>query len=199
MQSILERIDRWCETPLKEEKVEELDGLNSRIQLLHAIFCYFMFYSFLGWLWETIITSIDVGSLQERGFLHLPICPIYGVAIVIIITLFYKKRDNWPLVFLGSGFVTSIVEYITSWGMEKIFHRVWWDYSQMRFQINGRISLVGTVTFGIASILVLNKIHPILKEKTYRYICSENSLRLSIGIATLILVDTIITCIMRLK
>lgn len=102
---------------------------NLKLNKFSRVYLYFMIYSFAGWLWEKIFMLIIDGTLQERGFLHIPVCTIYGFVIFLILFLFYKKNYKWITIFLGSAFVTCVMEFVTSWEMEKLFDRTWWDYS----------------------------------------------------------------------
>ena len=124
-------------------------------------FLWFIVYSFIGWLYETIICSIGQRRFINRGFLCGPYCPIYGTGALIIILILGKLTNPAGLFFLGA-IVACGLEYITSFGMEILFHARWWDYSQRRLNINGRICLLGAVVFGTFSVLVILMIHPVV-------------------------------------
>ena len=109
---------------------------------------YFFMYSFCGWLMETALCSFQEKRFVNRGFLNGPFCPIYGCGIVLILIFLLPVRDGidklWvavPVIFAAGAFLASVVEYFTSWLMEKLFHARWWDYSHFRFNLNGRICL----------------------------------------------------------
>lgn len=171
----------------------ELDQRKSVVTWLYTNYAYFILYSFIGWIWETVITSVDTGSLQKRGFLDVPILPIYGFAIVFIVSLFYNKGYSIPKIFFGSALITSVQEFITSWALEKMFHQVWWDYSQMRFQIQGRVCLLGAITFGVASVLIVQLVHPRIERIVNRFFENEKSRKLCILSLLIILFDTAFT------
>lgn len=120
-----------------------------------------MAYSFIGWVYESTLCSITEHKLVNRGFLNGPVCPIYGVGALIILFLLgdMANQEILPL-FLSSAVLTCTLEYITSWLLEKCFHTRWWDYSKYRFQLNGRICLLGAVAFGALSVLLLKIVHP---------------------------------------
>lgn len=166
---------------------------------LFSSYVYFILYSFIGWVWETVITTIDTGVLQKRGFLDVPLLPIYGFAITFIVTLFYNKGYSIPKIFFGSAMITSIQEFITSWVMEKMFHQVWWDYSQMRFQIQGRVCLIGAITFGVASVLIVQLVHPKIDSLVRRFLDQEKSRKLCLISAGIIILDTIMKCVSLLR
>lgn len=134
---------------------------------LEKYFIWFIFYSFLGWVYETIYCSIADRKLVNRGFLNGPYCPIYGFGAIINIVILGGLTNKF-LIFLCGVILTGILEYATSYGMEKIFHAKWWDYSTRKFNINGRVCLLGMVVFGIMSVLVVAYLHPFVKEVTQK-------------------------------
>ncbi len=137
---------------------------------------YFFFYSAVGWLGESIYCSVGARKWVNRGFLKGPMCPIYGTgALAMAITLTPVKNLDIRvpmfghdvlitplLVFIAGMVVCDIVEFITSVLMEKLFHARWWDYSNKKFNIQGRICLGHTFYWGIASLLFLYLVHPIV-------------------------------------
>lgn len=126
----------------------------------YELFLYFLLYSMLGWLCEEIYCSVPAGRIVNRGVLHGPYCPIYGFGGLAVLFLLQPFRGHVVLVFLAGMLVTSLLEYITSYIMEKIFHSVWWDYSDHRFNINGRVCLLNSFLFGVLSVLLMYLIHP---------------------------------------
>lgn len=127
---------------------------------MENIFLYFMIYSFLGWLCECIYCSIPEKKFINRGFLMGPYCPIYGFGALLVLYLLHPFASNIVILFLAGVIVTSILEYITSWIMEVMFHTKWWDYSTYRFNIHGRVCLRNSLMFGVLSIVVYCYIHP---------------------------------------
>ena len=130
---------------------------------MHTIlvqFVYFVLYSFLGWVCETIYCSIDDKKFVNRGFLNGPFCPIYGTGALLVIDIFMKYKDDLLVLFILSVVITSIVEYITSYLLEKIFNLQLWDYSTYSFNLNGRVCLKNSLLFGVLSILAVEVIHP---------------------------------------
>lgn len=128
-------------------------------------FVYFVVFSFMGWLYECCYCTIKGGKWENRGFLYGPIVPIYGVgasALVGVSELIhtYIGSYSWWHIFL-IGYVGSIVlEYTTAWALEKLFHAYWWDYSDMPFNIKGRVCLPFSIAFGFAALLVTYVIAP---------------------------------------
>lgn len=131
---------------------------------LSLLFLYFFLYAIIGWICEVIYCSIPEKKFINRGFLNGPYCPIYGVGAIIIITFLMPYVDNPILVFLIGVILTSALEYITSWGMEKLFHAKWWDYSEHKFNINGRVCLLNSVLFGMMCVVLMYIVHPFVNS-----------------------------------
>ena len=113
------------------------------------VFLWFILYSFFGWVYESTLCSITSRSLVNRGFLNGPLCPVYGFGALTVILAFWREPDISPWnLFFSSMVLTCTLEYITSWAMEKLFHARWWDYSEYRYNINGRVCLLGALAFG---------------------------------------------------
>lgn len=154
-------------------------------------FLWFMFYSVVGWIYETVLCSAQQRQFVNRGFLNGPYCPIYGYGAIFDI-LFLSEIENPILLFLAAMLLTSTLEYLTSWGMEQIFHARWWDYSDKKFNINGRVYLTGAIAFGTFSLVLIKVVHPAITAYTETIppmVCSLVALTL---FATL-LADTVFT------
>ena len=121
---------------------------------------YFWAYSFLGWVVESTFCSINEHKLINRGFLSGPICPIYGFGALIVILSLTPFLSHPLFLFIDAVVLTSILEYSTSYAMEKLFHARWWDYSQHHFNLNGRICLATSLSFGGLSVFVMYVLHP---------------------------------------
>ena len=106
-------------------------------------------------------------EVHKPGLLNGPYCPIYGPGALLVILLLGDIKNPVAL-FFAAAVVTSILEYITSWAMEKLFHARWWDYSQKRFNINGRVYLLGAAAFGTLSVIVVKLLHPAVAAATLR-------------------------------
>lgn len=123
---------------------------------------FFFVYSFLGWCLEVICKLITEKRFINRGILIGPICPIYGYG-VLIMALFFRKYLNDPITLFILIIVScSILEYFTSYFLEKVYHTRWWDYSTKKFNINGRICLETMIPFGILGLLIMNYMNPIV-------------------------------------
>lgn len=123
-------------------------------------FLWFMLYSAIGWLYESTICSIPKHhKIINRGYLVGPYCPIYGIGAVVNLILL-KNIESLFVIFIISMITSGVVEYITSYYMEKLFQARWWDYSHYPLNLYGRICLYGCIIFGIANVVLIKVIHP---------------------------------------
>ena len=129
-------------------------------------FLWFIGYSFMGWVYETSICSISQKKFINRGFLKGPVCPVYGFGALVCILFLYQKTENVLILFFLGMLLTCTVEYITSVLLEKLFNSKWWDYSNRRFNLNGRICLLGAMVFGVLSVILIKVLHPLISELT---------------------------------
>lgn len=162
------------------------------MEVICKYFLYFIIYSFIGWLLEVICKFFEFKRYINRGFLIGPICPIYGYGVLAIILLIGRNTSDILSVFLKSILVCSLLEYFTSYFMEKLFKARWWDYSQRRFNINGRICLETMLPFGILGTTVVYLIHPII-IKFVNIFNSNTIIVISIIIFIIYLIDNIIS------
>ena len=130
------------------------------MNISYIYFLYFVVYSFLGWICETTYCAIIDKQYVNRGFLNGPFCPIYGVGALIVIMVLTPVADNIILLFLCGMIFTSILEYITGFLLEVLFDLKWWDYSDYKFNIQGRVCLLNSILFGVLSVITVNYINP---------------------------------------
>lgn len=135
-------------------------GIDIRIY-----FILFIAYSFFGWLLEVIGKLIEQKKFINRGFLIGPYCPIYGTGAILITFLLKKYTEDSITLFIMAILVCGTLEYLTSYFMEKIFHARWWDYSQRKFNINGRVCLNTIIPFGLLGMFIMYVSNPFLLEK----------------------------------
>lgn len=137
------------------------------MQDVAAYFLLFLVYSFLGWCLEVGVKLFEDRTFVNRGFLIGPYCPIYGFG-ALFMSLFLKRYLNDPLVLFVMIVVScSILEYSTSYILEKLFHTRWWDYSNRKFHINGRICLETMSLFALFGMLVMYVITPFFLKIFY--------------------------------
>lgn len=134
------------------------------MNLFFILFLYFMIYSIIGWCFEMLYCRIIDGKFSSRGFLYGPYCPIYGFGGVIVLVCLEPLSNHMFLVFLLAMVLTSLLEYFTSFLMEKLFDAKWWDYSRLPFNINGRVCLLNSVLFGILGLMITYLFHPYIKN-----------------------------------
>lgn len=129
---------------------------------LKTWFLLFMIYSFIGWIIEVIDIFITTKKLVNRGFLIGPYCPIYGYGSLFIIYFLSSYTDSPIVLFVMTIAICSVLEYSTSYLMEKIFKARWWDYSNNKYNINGRICVGNMLLFGIGGCMILYVANPFI-------------------------------------
>lgn len=127
-------------------------------------FCAFFTYSVIGWVVESTFVSLRSKKFVNRGFLIGPYCPIYGYGSLAMILYLDQYKDNILTVFLLSVVICSSVEYFTSYLMEALFKTRWWDYSEKKFNLNGRICGENALLFGLGGVLIIYLVHPFLSN-----------------------------------
>jgi len=127
---------------------------------MQAFGWYFFLYAFLGWCAEVAFAALKNGRFVNRGFLNGPLCPIYGVGLVGVLFCLHPMQNNLVLLYVGSVVLTTVVELITGYVMEKLFHQRWWDYSKMPLNIGGYVCLLFSLVWGIACVLIVRVVHP---------------------------------------
>lgn len=127
--------------------------------LYHALWVFFI-YAFLGWCTEVSYAATKTGKFVNRGFLNGPWCPIYGFGVVIVLAFLEPLKDNLLLLFLGSVVLTSALEWLTGFLLEKLFAQRWWDYSNEPFNLSGYICLRFSLAWGFACLFVVKLLHP---------------------------------------
>lgn len=128
---------------------------------IYQLLWLFLIYSFFGWCVEVAYCGLGEGHFVNRGFLNGPLCPIYGVGAVAVI-LCLTPIKNVILLFLCSMVITSVLELITGFALEKIYHTRWWDYSDLPFNIGGYICLKYSIYWGLVCIALMKGIHPVV-------------------------------------
>ena len=130
-----------------------------------SAFLIFILFSFIGWISEVIYVGVtSAHKFVNRGFLHGPLCPVYGFGGVVILMLPPSLYATWIPLFFASMILCTIVEYFVSWLMEKLFHTGWWDYSHYKIQLNGRICLLNSILFGFLGVVVIHFVYPLMTD-----------------------------------
>ena len=155
-------------------------------------FMLFIIYSFIGWSIEVVGKLIEKHKFINRGFLVGPICPIYGWGCIAIILLLSKYKSSPIVLFLMAIIICSILEYFTSYFMEKLFHVRWWDYTRRKYNINGRICAETMIPFGLLGCLVVYIVNPIFTGLLNKIPVNTLNI-LAIIIFTIYVIDNIVS------
>ena len=132
------------------------------LDLVCRYFLLFFFCSMLGWLMEVTCKLFQFHRFINRGFLIGPYCPIYGFGAVFVTLLLSGFSDHPVAVFLLAMLVCGTLEYVTSYVMEKLFHARWWDYSQRKFNLNGRVCANTLIPFGLLGLVMVYFLKPLV-------------------------------------
>ena len=149
----------------------------------------FFIYSFIGWAQEVVQTIVKEQKFVNRGFFIGPLCPIYGFGSMMI-TYFLKDDIKQPFyIFLTAVFICCILEYLTSYILEKIFKARWWDYSDKPFNLNGRVCLLFSLAFGLGALLILYGINPYIIDPIYKNVPFNVLMYTNLFLLVLFLID----------
>lgn len=125
---------------------------------------YFFVYGFLGWCTEVIFAAFKQHRFVNRGFLNGPICPIYGVGVTLVIACLEAFQSNLLLLYISSVILVTVLEGVTGWAMDKLFHNKWWDYSKLPFNIGGYVCLLFSLIRGVACVFIVYFVHPLIHQ-----------------------------------
>ena len=129
---------------------------------VYDMFLSFFTYGFLGWCTEVAFAAVKQRQFVNRGFLNGPICPIYGVGVTVVIAVLAQFTDHIVFLYLASTLLVTVLEGITGYLLEKLFHHRWWDYSKMPLNIGGYVCVLFSFIWGIVCVLIVEFIHPLL-------------------------------------
>lgn len=153
---------------------------------------FFFIYCFIGWCIESTIVSIERKKIVNRGFLKLPLLPIYGSGAIIILIVCLPVRDSIFKVYFVGMICATILEYIVGYFMEVIFKMKYWDYSNDKFNYKGRICLVSSLFWGVLSVLLVEFIHTYIEGIVL--LIHENNLEILVScIFAMTCIDTFIS------
>ena len=155
-------------------------------------FLYFIILAIIGWIMEVTLQLVQKHKFSKRGFLIGPYCPIYGCGGVLI-TLTLSNLSSHPVALFSTAIlICGVLEYLTSYLMEKIFNARWWDYSNNKFNINGRVCLETIVPFGILGLVLIYVINPFVFDNLSKIPTNVLNI-IAIIVATLFTLDLIIS------
>lgn len=165
---------------------------------LKYLIIYFFIYAFIGWLLETFYAVSTLGHFVKRGFLYGPLCPIYGLGAIILISVLNKYKSNSLKLFFYSAIIFSLFEYIAGFALDALFSAKWWDYTNDFMNLNGRISIFYSFAWGIIALIFINHIHPFIEKKVHKIIKKIPNIIQQIFINILVIVwivDTILSSV----
>ena len=132
---------------------------------MHYYIIYFFIYAIIGWILEVSFHVISQGKFINRGFLNGPYCPIYGFgALGVITSLKFIGDQNKINIFFVSMIVATLLELVTGYLLEKIFHKRWWDYRTNKFNLGGYICLEFSLIWGAVCFILYEAIHPLISK-----------------------------------
>ena len=131
---------------------------------IYFILLYFFVYGFLGWCTEVGFATFKTHHFVNRGFLNGPICPIYGVGVTAVITVLTPYKSDIIVLYILSVVLVTVLEGVTGWAMDKIFHNKWWDYSDMPLNIGGYVCLLFSIVWGFACLFIIYFIQPLVHD-----------------------------------
>lgn len=128
---------------------------------VHLLLDFFA-YAFIGWIWESLYVSIKNRKLTSSGFVFGPVIPIYGISIMTVLLLLGPFTGNLGALFAMGVLLITLIEYVTSWLMEIIFHARWWDYSKVPLNFQGRVALPVSLFWGIGVVAIVKLLDPFI-------------------------------------
>lgn len=129
---------------------------------LYQLLWYFFIYGFLGWCLEIIYAAVRKKAFLNRGILNGPLCPIYGVGMVLSLIFFSPQKDRFVFLAISCAVLATLLEFFTGILMEKLFKKRWWDYSGYKYNLAGYVCLPFSALWGLAAALVIRFVHPFL-------------------------------------
>lgn len=157
-----------------------------------TVFWLFFIYSVVGWLWETVYCSLKAKKFVYRGFLVGPYCPIYGFGVLAVLYFIEPFQNNLILLYVLSTIVVTVLEYLTSLFMEKLFHARWWDYSHVPLNFQGRVALPVSLFWGVGCVVIVKFVNPAVMELE-RWLVQTFGAVLPIILMIIMLIDAVYT------
>ena len=166
-------------------------------QQLFEILMYFIIYSVLGWIMESIIRSVIERKIINTGFLKGPVCPIYGIGAIIMLLFLERFQENIIALFFIAIVVLTTWEYLVGVLLEKMFNTKYWDYSHQKFNFQGRICLTNSLFWGVLGVVFVKYIHPFVQGLISKV--DMNLLYYIIAITSLVMVVDCISTVIKIK
>lgn len=163
-------------------------------QWIYETLFLFFIYAFLGWCAEVSYHAVVTGKFINRGFLNGPVCPVYGIGALSVLFLLKPFQENLFLLFLFSVILTSVLEFLVGFLLEKIFHARWWDYSEEPFHLGPYLCLKFSLMWGFACVFVIKFLQP-LALHGISFLPQPVGISLLALFSTVLLVDLFLTVI----
>lgn len=137
--------------------------MRGDIMELYYLAAFFFIYGVLGWCVEVAYAAVKQGEFVNRGFLNGPICPIYGVGVVSVIYCLGEVKGNLVVLYAASVVLVTVIEGITGFVMDRLFHHKWWDYTDQPLNIGGYVCLVFSLIWGVFCVFIMKIFQPVVK------------------------------------
>lgn len=157
---------------------------------LYQMFLMFCVWSFIGWGIEVCYMTLETGEYQNRGFLNMPICPIYGFGVLMVVVFFRPLEHTIIPLFVVTALLCTTFELLVGLGMEKLFNTRWWDYSHEKFNFKGYICLKVSLLWGFGCVIVVKVVHPAI-EAAINWLPVKAGMVIIVIMSVLILIDLI--------
>lgn len=131
---------------------------------MYELLLNFFVYGFLGWCTEVAFAAVKERKFVNRGFLNGPVCPIYGIGVTVVVVVLMPYKDQLLPLYLWSVLLVTVLEGVTGYLLEKLFHHRWWDYSGMPLNIGGHVCLLFSVIWGVACVAIVHFVHPVIAK-----------------------------------
>lgn len=159
---------------------------------------YFFTYGFFGWCTEVAYAATQQRKFVNRGFLNGPICPVYGIGVGVVVQFLTPFENNLFLLYITSTIVVTVIEGLTGYLMDKLFHHKWWDYTNQPLNIGGYVCLLFSLAWGVACVIIVKVIHPFI-HKVLAGIPVKVGIALSVLLGMILVVDIVVTVSAVLK
>lgn len=188
---------------------------------IYEVLVWFLIYGVIGWLFESTLRSIAEKKFVNRGFLFGPFIPIYAFGItgfVFLLNPLYTLKPleftlaglpeghqvisfeyKYYLIMIGGMVISSVLEYVVSFSMEKLFNQRWWDYTPYKYNTKGRVSFSITFCWGALSIAAVHFIHPLIGKKITDLLPEKVGFAIILIAYSLLLIDVILSNISATK
>ena len=165
---------------------------------LYYLILYFFVYGVLGWCTEVGFAAFKERRFVNRGFLNGPICPIYGIGVGAVVQFLMPLKDQLIPLYIASAVLVTVLEWLTGFLLDKIFHHRWWDYSNMPLNIGGYVCLLFSLIWGVICVFIVQVFHPIV-HKMLTWIPFYLGLALVIILGVVMFADLYVTASTILK